>query len=435
MLNAWVFKLDATPPVGDLLCGGLADASVGVEQPLSLRGVIIDNGEERVALASVEFCYLVGRSYNRLVKAIARGGGVAADRVSLHATHAHDAPLMDEQTHALMPAGELPVHDEAWFADWLHSTEAGVQRACSRPAMEVTDIGYGQSTVNRFASTRRVIDATGRCETRFSICPHPHIRDAPEGKIDPALDAVVLFDHAGTPLVSIFFYACHPQVSNGRHLISGDTAGFALDLFDRSYPGVTPIYFTGCAGDVTAGKYTTTHRIRNRLLLGSRLFDAMDDAIRNTEPAPDLSLRWHTQQTTLSLRPVPRGEGGLREALAIPASDLAGRIEQYVCAYQLYRRIDRLNTYPFIANRLDLGIGSLLMLPAEMLVHYQLYAKQLFQPRPLAVAAYADSFLMYIPTDTCFDQGGFEVSPDWSVVCRGSQTRIEDVIRRLASIP
>ena len=65
------FAVDVTPPLGDYLCGGLHGRSVGVESPLWLRGLIFDAPGLRCVVASIEFCYLVGRSHERLLAAIA----------------------------------------------------------------------------------------------------------------------------------------------------------------------------------------------------------------------------------------------------------------------------------------------------------------------------------------------------------------------------
>src|SRR5262245_25530424 len=97
LVSIHTFHIDATPPVGDYLCGSLHMRSIGLEQPLSLRGLVFTEGDKRYVLAAVEFCYLCGRSQRRLEEALAAGAKTTRDRVGLQSVHTHDAPLVDEE--------------------------------------------------------------------------------------------------------------------------------------------------------------------------------------------------------------------------------------------------------------------------------------------------------------------------------------------------
>jgi hypothetical protein len=272
------FYIDVTPPVGGYLCGGLhTEPAIGVETPLFLRGLVLEQEARRYILASVEYCYLCGRSYERMIAALSATSGVSPEQVTLHSVHTHDAPLINEEAHHLVARTVPGVHDEGYFSDVLDRAGKALNRALAEPGVELGGVGFSSTPVYRFASSRRVIDpATGQCRGRWSVCRDGEVRNAPEGLIDPALDQITLFDKQKTPVACLNFYACHPQVSDGRRLWSGDTVGLALNLFEQTWPGVFPVYFTGCAGDITAGKYTTANRPRNRLVFGLRLFDAMD---------------------------------------------------------------------------------------------------------------------------------------------------------------
>ena len=52
-------------------------------------------------------------------------------------------------------------------------------------------------------------------------------------------------------------YAVHPMSYYGRGGVSADFPGMARARRQSDDPGVFQIYFTGCAGDTTAGKYNT----------------------------------------------------------------------------------------------------------------------------------------------------------------------------------
>ena len=74
---------------------------------------------------------------------------------------------------------------------------------------------------------------------------------------------------------------------------------------------------------------------------------------------------------------------------------------------------------PIVLSALHLGLGgglqggrevSLLHLPAESFIEYQLQAQSLAPERFVATAAYGDGGPWYIPTRAAYPQGGYEVS-------------------------
>ncbi len=67
-----------------------------------------------------------------------------------------------------------------------------------------------------------------------------------------------------------------------------------------------------------------------------------------------------------------------------------------------------------ILSGLHLNGVSILHLPAECFIEYQLRAQQQSPDRFVACAAYGDGGPWYIPTQEAYPQGGYEVSVAWS---------------------
>jgi hypothetical protein len=65
---------------------------------------------------------------------------------------------------------------------------------------------------------------------------------------------------------------------------------------------------------------------------------------------------------------------------------------------------------PIVLSALHVNDATLLHLPAESFVEYQLRAETLAPARFIATAAYGDGGAWYIPTEEAFPQGGYEVS-------------------------
>ena len=84
---------------------------------------------------------------------------------------------------------------------------------------------------------------------------------------------------------------------------------------------------------------------------------------------------------------------------------------------------------PFVLSRLRLNSISILHLPGEMFIEYQLRARAMRPRQPVAVAAYGDDGLWYVPTKEEYPAGGYEVSVAF---CRDDVDEImTGAIRRL----
>ncbi len=423
------FSMDVTPPIGDIVCGGLQEVSVGVESRLELRGLVLSTGGSRYVLAAIDYCYMIGRSHERFVNALARAAGVPASQATIHSNHVHDAPLLHEECHALIREYDprTTLHNEQYVADVMERAAAAVKVALDKGGVEVGSVGFASHAVHEFASTRRVLGPDGSCRIRWSVCADQDIRSAPEGTIDPMLDQITFHDRGGRPLVCLNFYASHPQVSNRRGFWSADTVGIARELFEETHPGVMCIYFDGCGGDIAAGKYTTANRPRNRLVFGVRLFDAMEEAFLKCRPEPVRSFEWKDDVINVPLAAVPRG---MSEYESVMKDAQAHSRDKYLVGLKLLRLRGDIKRYPFRLTLLRLNDMGVLCLPAELCVEYQLHAKAFCSGR-LAVSAYGDCFLNYVAYDKAFAEGGYEVKPEWTEVGPGIEPILKGGMERI----
>jgi hypothetical protein len=165
------FEIDVTPPVGSYLCGGFHPPAVGYESPLFLRGAILSDGRTSVVLAAVDYVYLVARSQQRLIDAIAQGADVPPTHVAVHSNHVHAAPLIDEEHHEVVARETgVQLHDEPYFSSVLSRAEHAAAQAARGPGISICSVAVGEQRVEQFASTRSVIDAADQCHIRWSVC-------------------------------------------------------------------------------------------------------------------------------------------------------------------------------------------------------------------------------------------------------------------------
>src|SRR5947209_18298944 len=110
------------------------------------------------------------------------------------------------------------------------------------------------------------------------------IRAHPEGTIDAWLKTLSFWD-GDRPVLALSAYATHPMSYYGKGGVSSDFVGLARKRRQADDPSVTQFYFSGCSGNVTAGKYNDGSP-ENRVILADRLYQGMVGAWKATKRTP-----------------------------------------------------------------------------------------------------------------------------------------------------
>jgi hypothetical protein len=400
MIALGTFRIDGTPPVGSGTGFGVGDATTGVRDPLFLRGFALVGERESCLVVSADWCGVMGSALASLRGALSHGAGVAPERVAIHCVHQHDAPLVDFEVETLLGTRTFP---RDWWDALLVTCEKAAREAVAG-ARPVAEVGRAETRIRGYASNRRILGPDGRVRgMRFSRCSDQSLVAEPVGTIDPLLRTIAFRDSGGTPLASMSFYATHPQVSNGRQLYSADAPGEAVRLLSAHAPG-RHAFFTGTGGNVTAGRHSSATDLEGNLLrFGRLLADGMAHnlAAMRWEAAGDPG--WRTASFPFPANPAKKE--AVRATLARPSEPLGSRL---IAGPVLGAMEDPANgTYRM--SLLSLGEASVLFLPGEPFVEYQLHAQSLVPDRFLAVAANCGDDFLYLPTAAAFAQGGYEV--------------------------
>jgi hypothetical protein len=402
------FSVDATPPTGHPLCGGWIRPVVGVDDPLSLRGVVLMGAGLPIVLATLDWTGVMDESHRLWTEALADAAHTTPDRVALHCVHQHNAPFIDREGNQLLKAsgsGTL-LYDEAFVGDLVKRSTAAVREALA-PAQPVSHVRAGQAEVHKVASNRRVIGPDGKVlYTRSSATTNPAARAAPEGTIDPVLRSLGFFQ-GDRPLARLYYYTTHPMSYYGDGRVSSDFVGLARRHRDADEPDTLHVYFTGSAGNVTAGKYNDgAHELRG--VLADRVYQGMVAADRASADRvrPLETIQWVTRP----FRFAPRADldiDRLRATVSDPKETVVNR-NRGAMAYGWLKRVA--TRRPILLSRLELGVATVLHLPAETFVEYQLAAQKVRPGDFLATAAYGDGGPWYIPLTRSFAEGGYEPS-------------------------
>src|SRR3954453_3498815 len=87
----------------------------------------------------------------------------------------------------------------------------------------------------------------------------------------------------------------------GDGRVTRDFCGLARDKRAEEEKGVAQVYFTGCAGNVTAGKYNDGSK-ENRTGLRDRVLTAMRAAWKATKREEVKGWSWRVEKVTLAPR-------------------------------------------------------------------------------------------------------------------------------------
>jgi hypothetical protein len=277
--------------------------------------------------------------------------------------------------------------------------------------------------VEKFAANRRIHMPDGSIGVRYSACTDPVLIAAPEGLIDPWLRTVTFFNGA-RPLVRLHYYASHPMSYYGKGHVNWDTVGIARERLQKE-EGVPQIYFTGCAGNVAAGKYNDGSP-EMRPVLADRLYQGMKGAIADTQKAKASEVIWKNTEVRFAPRLEPEfDEARLREELG---NHITPRTHNGGIGMLAWK--ERLKLRPGIDISLyQIGPVRILHLPGEAFVEYQLYAQSLRPSDFIAVASYGDGSTGYICIDKAIAEGGYE--PTASKVGPPTEERLKAGIHEL----
>lgn len=422
-LRVATFSCDVTPPIGGQPLIWTTPVET-VEDPLLAKGIVLEEGKDRWVLCAMDWCGLCNSSHRLFRSKLAEAVKTDVSRVMLQCVHQHTAPYVDGDAQRVLDRTRKPIfYVDLKFLDELSGRLAEAARQSLEKFQQIDQIGFGQAKVDRAASSRRVITPDGKLHVRYSSGgKDPAMRALPEGFIDPYLKTVTLAQ-AGKAVVRMHYYASHPQSFYGDKRVSADVPGFARQRLQQK-ESVFQVYFTGCAGDVTFGKYNDGSP-QAREELAARLYAAMEAAVAATRLVPISRPQWRSEKFLLPL-PADIDQMLPKQLAAVedPEADPAKRVRAATWVSFAQRRTD-----PLDAAALRIGPVWLVYLPGEAMLEFQRFAQSLRPNDLVAVAAYGDLGTGYICTEAAFKEGGYE--PSASHLAPEAEKVLKQTIRRL----
>ncbi|MSS73485.1 MAG: hypothetical protein EXS64_18650 [Candidatus Latescibacteria bacterium] len=389
MLSISTAKIDITPssPVWLDGFGNRTKRSEGAYHPLHAKALVLDDGGTQACLITAEVLAFDRRQSARVKDAISGATGIPSDHVILTATHTHCAPRIRD---TVMPGDLEPDVQEA-FERQVVAVAAQAAAASRHPVSVSFSRGRGLFGVNR-------------------RLPAGKRGPNPDGPMDRDLDTFWFTGTDGKVAASFTIYACHPT-SRGQYLMGGDFPAFLVDQIEEKIGG-NALYAMGCGGDTRPHFAGPDGNFREGEIAeieaeGRALGDEALAAKDRAEPVPVERIAVKTAHVPLALVPHPSREDYAR----IAAEDRNALIRKW--AGRMIEAMDRAplpRFVPFEIQTLAFNDAvQALFLAGEVVTDIGLRIKRLFPDRRLAVAAYADGVVAYVPSRKMYPEGGYEV--------------------------
>lgn len=427
-LRVAAFSVDVTPALGTPVAYAPARS---IQDPLSARGVVFQNPGLPVVLCAVDYLGIANEGLDAWRTALAEAANTSVERVWVSALHQHDGLRCDLTTEKIMAQYGLggTRFDVSHIHKAIRKTARAVKKAVKK-TRQITHIGFGEAKVDSVASNRRILgDADTVVIIRWSKTTDSAAIAAPEGLIDPYLKSISFWDD-DDPLAVLTYYATHPQSYYGKGDVTCEFVGIARNQREKEL-GVSHIHFNGCSGNITAGKYNDGSE-EMRPVLTRRIYQGMENAWKKTSKLPlsGTDFSWYSTPVTL-----PLGkhlvESDLRSVLQ---NDTISNISKLTAAKHLAWLQRTKEGHQIDISSLQLGNISILNLPGELFIEYQLEAQKLKPESKVCVAAYGEYGPGYIGTKIAYSQGGYETSERASRVSEDTEEVLLQAIRQVLQV-
>ena len=234
------YENDVTPPLGSIIPGGFgARYSANVLDKLYVRACVIGNGDDAVAIASVDACGITIDITERIRNRVCSMTSLYPEQVMVMATHSHGGgPTLNW--------GEEIVTDEHYLRCLVEKTADAV--VCAYNRTEESQVFLGKDELSDVSFIRIYKMKDGRWQTNPTNETHCDIVE-PYTTIDP--EVYVLAVKQGDKYAgAIVNYANHPAI-----VFSNENTGDYVSVLSRELKkeygdGFVTVFINGACGNI-----------------------------------------------------------------------------------------------------------------------------------------------------------------------------------------
>jgi hypothetical protein len=419
--------------------------ATAANDPLSVRAIVLESGEETIAIAVVDSCYLPQEVADDAKKRASERSGIPADRILLSATHTHSAPPSSPMLD-WKPGGppEVEPNMQTYTERLRNGVAEAVANAHSR--LEPAEVGWGKVDIPEELHNRRWFmkegtippDPFGGMTDKVQMNP-PRMSEnliKAAGPTDPELYVVSLRSLDGVPLALWATYSLHyvGGVPSGK--VSADYFGeFARRIAasmrqEGAGDDFVGILANGTSGDVNnidfqherppAAPFERIHQVAERVARGAY------ETYKSIGHHRQLDFGMIERELTLQRRkPTPEGYEQAKLTLAEPdESELPRRARPYAeRAIALYDGPDETTIK---LQALHIGPLAVCAIPFEVFTQIGLDIKDKSPFEDTFTVELANGWNGYLPTPEQHELGGYETWLGTNFVQKDASVKITE---------
>ena len=351
--------------------------------------VIDDNATGRIIFVTTDLLGLSHEVSEDITTRVIKKYGINRSQLILSSSHNHSGPVVWPSLSMIFDFDQKDQQAAAQYTQKLtDDIVAVIDTAMSRLVPMQVWCGHGSAD---FAMNRREPTKKGIVNGKNPAGPVDH--DVPVLKIatlDGQLKAV------------LFGYACHNTTSH-EYLFNGDYAGFAQLELQKMYPGITAMFFSGCAADQNPQPRGT---IELAMQHGKELAEAVQKVLSGELHSVRPPIRTAYAAVDLEFRPfMPET---YKKDIQGPDKYIQRRAKLMLEAYNKGWDVSHFS-YPVQAVRFNNDLTFLAM-SNEVVVDYSLKVKKTYSCENLFVAGYCNEVMCYLPSLRVLNEGGYEAN-------------------------
>lgn len=388
--------VDITPPVGTPLAGNLEPRpSIGVEDPLTFKAVVLEAGGVKLVYVLADLLFLQRQAGDAMVALAAQRTGIPAANIVWAASHTHTGPF----------TWPVPgVTNEAWVATLPAQFARAVELAheARRPAQLCRERGY----CNAMVHNRRLKYKDGREINTWLL--HGGEADVQclgsAAPIDPEVGILSFDDEHGVPIAILWHYTLHTNTNFGPQFSADYPGVVASRLRERFGAHTVPIFLPGAFGDINWDTPNVSPERRPHRIIGDQLANIIIQRLDQRKPRPGTTIL-----------------GAVKQEVVVPYRDFSVDQEERIKNSQWSPENAALFRKELVAMRQagireaqtiiqawrigDIGFASL---PGELFVEWGLKIKA-ESPFPWTFPIYlGGDCLGYLITEQAWQAGGYE---------------------------
>lgn len=294
-LKAGVSRVEITPSMNMEMSGYAkrkCGPANGTHDPLFAKVLLLESGDARVALVTLDLSSMVSDTLRRDV-----GSKLNIPLLLLSASHTHSAP-------SFLPYGSNPSASEAASA-YLAELERKIFNAIQEASKSMfpAKLGVARGSI-QLGYNRLLLREDGRARALFD-----NLERVPYGPVDPEFILLGVDDMEGNRKALLIHYAAHAVVLGPTNCkYSADYPGVLQAKVEEAIPGTQAMFVQGGAGDINplfmarSGKEEDDFRVVQKMgeILAAEVIRT-NGSVKPVSPLPQ-TIRWRTDNLAFAHR-------------------------------------------------------------------------------------------------------------------------------------